>query len=79
MNTQKVLHLKADRGRWFYQRRAPLKFQKTFGLKIWNRPCGDVSCQKAVALVTAWADEHDELIARLMRDPKLATEWRRYT
>ncbi len=62
---QKVLHLKENGGRFFYRRRIPERHKKTIGEKMWNRPCGDVSYQKAVSMVTAWAEEHDRLIHRL--------------
>ncbi len=62
---QKVLHLKENGGRYFYRRRIPERHQKTIGEKMWNRPCGDVSYQKAVSMVTAWAEEHDRLIHSL--------------
>jgi hypothetical protein len=56
-----------------------LKYQKTLGLKVWTRPCGDVAYQKAVALVTEWAEEHDALITKLEKEPKFAPEYLRYT
>lgn len=62
---QTVRYLKEDRGRYFYRRRVPDRHQKTLGLKMWNRPCGDVTWAKAVALVTAWTEEDDRRIADL--------------
>jgi hypothetical protein len=45
---KKILHLKENGGRYFYRRRVPERHQKTLGIKMWNRPCGNVSYQKAV-------------------------------
>ena len=66
---QKVRYLKIDRGRYFYQRRVPTMFQRSLNLKMWRRPCGNVSYSKAVQLIVTWAEEHDALIRRL-RDPE---------
>ncbi|MEP3784152.1 hypothetical protein [Ascidiaceihabitans sp.] len=77
MRTQKVDHLKINGGRYYYRRRVPAKHQKTLGVKNWNRPCGKVSYQQAVVLVTKWAAEHDALLSQL-DDPTLA-EKTRYT
>lgn len=66
---EKVPYLKIDRGRYFYQRRVPTLLQARLGIKRWQLPCGDVSYSKAVQLVVTWAEEHDELIAKL-RDPE---------
>ncbi|MEP0964944.1 MAG: tyrosine-type recombinase/integrase [Roseobacter sp.] len=60
--------MKIDRGRYFYQRRVPLRLQAHLGIKRWQIPCGDVIYSKAVQLVVTWAEEHDALIAKL-RDP----------
>jgi hypothetical protein len=68
---KKVKHLKNNNGSWAYRRRVPLRHQKTLGEKIWNNPCGDVSYQKTVALVTEWAEKHDALIKSL-DDPETA-------
>lgn len=65
---EKVPYLKIDRGRYFYQRRVPLKMQAHLGIHRWQLPCGDVSYSKAVQMVVTWAEEHDELISNL-RDP----------
>ena len=65
---EKVPYLKIDRGRYFYQRRVPLKMQAHPGSRRWQLPCGDVSYYKAVQMVVTWAEEYDELIASL-RDP----------
>lgn len=62
---QTVRYLKEDRGRYFYRRRVPDRHHKTLGLKMWNRPCGNVTWAKAVALVTAWTEEDDRRIADL--------------
>jgi len=64
----KIPYLKIDRGRYFYQRRVPLKLQAHLGIRRWQLPCGDVSYSKAVQMVVTWAEEHDELISNL-RDP----------
>ncbi len=77
MRTQKVEHLKINGGRYYYRRRVPTKHQKTLGIKNWNRPCGKVTYQQAVVLVTEWASEHDALLSQL-DDPKVA-EKTRYT
>ena len=45
------------------------------GLKNWNRPCGKVSYQQAVVLITEWTAEHDALLARL-DDPEVAKKTR---
>ncbi|NSX56553.1 tyrosine-type recombinase/integrase [Parasulfitobacter algicola] len=63
--TKSVKHLKNNNGSWAYRRRVPKKHQKTLGEEYWNRPCGNVSYQKAVAMVTEWAEEDDALIASL--------------
>lgn len=60
-----VKYLKDNNGSWAYRRRVPLRHQKTLGEKTWNTPCGDVSYQKAVALVTECAEKHDALIKSL--------------
>ena len=69
--TKKISHLKENAGRYFYRRRVPERHQKTLGMKVWNRPCEDVSYQKAVSLVTEWGEEHDRLI-RSLDDPAKA-------
>lgn len=76
--TKKILHLKENGGRYFYRRRVPERHQKTLGIKMWNRPCGDVSYQKAVALVTGWAEEDDVLIQSL-DDPTVSQPIRQAT
>ena len=78
MPSQKVSYLKEDRGRWYYRRRVPQRHHKTLGVKTWNRPCGDVSYPKAVSLVTAWAEQHDAMIAQL-DDPTTAENVRQET
>ena len=79
MSSEQVRYLKADRGRWYYRRRVPLKYQKTLGITLWKRPCGDVSYQKAVVLVTQWAEQHDALLTKLKSDPTFSDQMRRYT
>ncbi len=76
MRTQKVEHLKVNGGRYYYRRRVPTKHQKTLGIKNWNRPCGKVSYQQAVVLVTEWAAEHDALLSQL--DDPIVAEKARY-
>lgn len=75
--TKKVEHLKVNGGRYYYRRRVPKQHQKTLGIKNWNRPCGKVTYQQAVVLLTEWASEHDALLSKL-DDPKVA-EKTRYT
>ena len=75
MRTQKVDHLKVNGARYYYRRRVPTRHQKTLGIKNWNRPCGKVSYQQAVVLVTEWAAEHDALLSRL-DDPTVAEKTR---
>jgi integrase len=65
---RKVKYLKIDRGRYFYQRRVPLRLQAHLGFRRWQIPCGDVSYSKAVQMIVTWAEEHDQLIAD-MREP----------
>ena len=62
---KKVKYLKIDRGRYYYQRRVPDQFQELLGISKWQVPCGDVSYAKAVQLVVNWAEEHDDLLAKL--------------
>ena len=62
---KKVRYLKIDRGRYYYQRRVPDQFRKLLGISKWQMPCGDVSYAKAVQLVVNWAEEHDDLLAKL--------------
>ncbi|WP_282048023.1 tyrosine-type recombinase/integrase [Sulfitobacter mediterraneus] len=62
---EKVKYLKIDRGRYYYQRRVPDKFQELLGFKKWQIPCGDVDYPKAVQLIVTWSEEHDELLAKL--------------
>jgi len=65
MGVKKVKYLKIDRGRFYYQRRVPDKFQELLDFNKWQIPCGDVDYAKAVQLVVTWAEEHDELLAKL--------------
>ncbi len=76
--TKKILHLKENGGRFFYRRRVPDRHHKTLGFTMWNRPCGDVSYQKAVVLVTAWTADDDKLIQSL-DNPTIALEVRQTT
>ncbi len=62
---KKVKYLKIDRGRYYYQRRVPDQFRDLLGISKWQMPCGDVSYAKAVQLIVNWAEEHDELLAKL--------------
>lgn len=62
---KKVKYLKIDRGRYYYQRRIPEQFRELLGISKWQMPCGDVSYAKAVQLVVNWAEEHDDLLAKL--------------
>ncbi|MEJ8560138.1 tyrosine-type recombinase/integrase [Yoonia sp. GPGPB17] len=62
---KKVKYLKIDRGRYYYQRRVPDQFRELLGISKWQMPCGDVSYAKAVQLVVNWAEEHDDLLAKL--------------
>ena len=78
MADQTVRWLKANAGRFFYRRRVPERHQKTLGLKVWNRPCGKVSYQKAVSLVTTWGEQHDRLIQSL-GDPSVSVPVRQAT
>jgi len=62
---KKILDLKENGGRFFYRRRAPNRHHKTLGFTMWNRPCGDVSYQKADTLAYArdgmpWVDQNPE-------------------
>ena len=75
---KKILHLKENGGRYFYRRRVRERHQKTLGIKMWNRPCGDVTYQKAVALVTGWAEE-DDLLIQSLDDPTVAQPIRQAT
>lgn len=72
-DTKKVRYLKTDRGRYFYQRRVPQRFQAHLGIKRWQIPCGDVSYSKAVQMVVTWAEEHDDLIASFKNPENLRT------
>ncbi len=78
MRTQKVEHLKINGGRYYYRRRVPKKHQKTLGIENWNHPCGKVTYQQAVVLVTEWARKHDALIAAL-DNPETALQVRQET
>jgi integrase len=78
MRTQKVEHLKVNGGRYYYRRRVPTKHQKTLGIKNWNRPCGKVSYQQAVVLVTEWTAKHDAMIEAL-DNPETAIQVRQET
>lgn len=62
---KKVRYLKIDRGRYYYQRRVPDQFRELLGISKWQMPCGDVSYAKAVQLIVNWAEEHDDLLAKL--------------
>ena len=62
---KKVKYLKIDRGRYYYQRRVPDQFRELLGISKWQMPCGDVSYAKAVQLIVNWAEEHDDLLAKL--------------
>ena len=62
---KKVKYLKIDRGRYYYQRRVPDQFRDLLGISKWQMPCGHVSYAKAVQLIVNWAEEHDELLAKL--------------
>ncbi|MEP3946535.1 phage integrase SAM-like domain-containing protein [Ascidiaceihabitans sp.] len=62
---KKVSHLKNNNGSWTYRRRVPERHHETLGFKMWNRPCGDVSYQEAVVMVTKWAREDDLRIKEL--------------
>lgn len=81
---KKVSHLKNNNGSWTYRRRVPERHHETLGFKMWNRPCGDVSYQEAVVMVTNWALE-DDLKIKELDDPKvgqrvrLETEHARWT
>lgn len=68
---EKIPYLKIDRGRYFYQRRVPLRMQAHLGIRRWQIPCGDVGYSKAVQMVVTWAEEHDELIADLRSPDRL--------
>lgn len=74
-----VKHLKDNNGSWTYRRRVPERHHKTLGTKVWNRPCGNVSYQQAVIMVTNWTLEDDVRISELDdpnvgRQVRLATE-----
>ncbi|WP_156121784.1 hypothetical protein [Halocynthiibacter namhaensis] len=73
--SKNVKHLKNNNGSWTYRRRVPERYHKTLGFKVWNRPCGDVSYQQAVVMVTDWAVEDDALIKSL-DDPTKAAKVR---
>ena len=62
---KKVKYLKLDRGRYYYQRRVPDQFRELLGFSKWQMPCGDVSYAKAIQLIVNWAEEHDDLLAKL--------------
>ncbi len=62
---KKVRYLKIGRGRYYYQRRVPDRFQELLGISKWQFRCGDVGYAKAVQLVVNWAEEHDDLLAKL--------------
>ncbi|GFE52536.1 hypothetical protein So717_42890 [Roseobacter cerasinus] len=62
---KKLKYLKIDRGRYYYQRRVPDQFRELLGISKWQMPCGDVSYAKAVQLVVNWAEEQDDLLAKL--------------
>ncbi len=74
-----VRYLKHDRGRYFYQRRVPKKYQRALGRTFWRKPCGNVDFAKAVQLVVTWAEEHDALIANLASPETLVKETNRAT
>ena len=74
-NAKTVKHLKNNNGSWTYRRRVPERHHKTLGIKVWNRPCGDVPYQQAVTMVTNWTQEDNTLIADL-DDPTVAKEVR---
>jgi len=78
MPAHTVDHLKVNGGRFYYRRRVPLRHQKTLGIKNWNRPCGKVSYQQAVVLVTEWAAKHDAMIEAL-DNPETAGQVRQET
>lgn len=78
MRTQKVDHLKINGGRYYYRRRVPIRHQKTLGIKNWNRPCGKVSYQQAVVLVTDWTAKHDAMI-KALDNPETAIQVREET
>lgn len=78
MRTQKVDHLKINGGRYYYRRRVPIRHQKTLGIKNWNRPCGKVSYQQAVVLVTDWTAKHDAMI-KALDNPETAIQVRQET
>jgi integrase len=78
MPAHTIDHLKINGGRFYYRRRVPIRHQKTLGIKNWNRPCGKVSYQQAVVLVTEWAAKHDAMIEAL-DNPETAIQVRQET
>ncbi|MDG1457182.1 MAG: hypothetical protein P8Q92_04620 [Pseudoprimorskyibacter sp.] len=78
MTAHTVDHLKVNGGRFYYRRRVPIRHQKTLGIKNWNRPCGKVSYQHAVVLVTEWTAQHDAMIEAL-DNPETAKQVRQET
>ena len=76
---KEIPYLLRERGRYFYQRRVPKHLQQTLGFAKWHRPAGNIYA-KAAAMVLAWTDEDDKLIASL-KDPEekqaYRTRWRR--
>jgi integrase len=77
-SAKRVKHLKNNNGSWTYRRRVPERHHKTLGIKMWNRPCGDVSYQEAVLMVTNWALEDDARISEL-DDPNVGKQVRQAT
>ncbi len=75
MAYDKVKHLKNNNGSWTYRRRVPKRHHKTLGFDMWNYPCGDVSYQQAVVLVTKWTEKHDAFVKSL-DDPQRAKQMR---
>ena len=72
---KKVSHLKNNNGSWTYRRRVPERHHETLGFKMWNRPCGDVSYQEAVVMVTNWSRE-DDLRIKELDNPKVGQQVR---
>ncbi len=68
MPKDKIPHLLYERGRYYYQRRVPQRFQSAIGHKKWRSPVG-ADFPEAVDRVRALTKKHNELLEKLV-DPE---------
>ncbi|WP_372805628.1 hypothetical protein, partial [Loktanella salsilacus] len=64
MTKNKIPHLLFERGRYYYQRRVPIRFQSAVGHKKWREPVGG-SFTGAVDRVRELTKQHDAFLEAL--------------